>query len=113
VLGWGLPVTDAGARAAAIKLYRELSRGENILEALRRTRKDLFDKYQEDWSLLRLFSDGTPLDMALVKEEQKPFVKPRELQYTYLGEGQVRVLSTGFIGRRRQVQKGLKCLKKV
>jgi len=111
VLGWGLPVTDAGARAAAIKLYREFSRGENILQALRRTRKNLFDQYQRDWSLLRLFSDGTPLDVALVKREQKPFPKPRELQYTYLGESQVRVLSTGFIGRRRQL-KGLKCLKK-
>jgi tetratricopeptide (TPR) repeat protein len=112
VLGWGLPVTDAGARAAAGKLYREFSRGEDILEALRRTRKDLFDQYQRDWSLLRLFSDGTPLDVAFVKKEQKQFPKPRELQYTYLGESQVKVLSTGFIGRRRQVQKGLRCLKK-
>ena len=112
VLGWGLPVTDAGARAAALKLYREFSRGENILEALRRTRKELFDHYQRDWSILRLFSDGTPLEVALVKREQKPLPKTRELQYTYLGESQVRVLLTGFIGRRREVRKSLKCLKK-
>ncbi len=65
-----------------------------------------------DWSILRLFSDGTPSDAAIVKRGQKPLPKTRELQYKYLGESQVRVLSTGFIGRRRQVQKGLRCLKK-
>ncbi len=65
VLGWGLPVSDIGARAAAVKLYHDFSRGENILEALRRTRKELFDHYQRDWAILRLFSDGTPLNVAL------------------------------------------------
>lgn len=63
VLGWGLPVSDAGARLAAKTLYFELSRGENILEALHRTRYELFKYHPKDWSLLRLFSDGRPLDI--------------------------------------------------
>ncbi|HEY9246138.1 MAG TPA: tetratricopeptide repeat protein, partial [Candidatus Methanoperedens sp.] len=112
VLGWGLPVTDVGARAAAVKLYHEFSRGENILETLRRTRKELLDHYQWDWSILRLFSDGTSPDVALVKREQKKRLKPGELQYTYLESSQVKILTKGFIGRRRQIQKGLRCLKK-
>lgn len=112
VLGWGLPVSDKGARAAAVKLYHEFSRGENILEALCRTRKELFDHYQRDWPILRLFSDGTPPDVAIVKRGQVRRLKPGELQYIYLENSQVKVLTKGFVGRRRQLQKGLKCLKK-
>ncbi len=111
VLGWGLPVTDVGARSAAVKLYHEFSRGENVLEALRRTRKELFDHYERDWSLLRIFSDATPLDAPLVKRGQKKRPKPRELQYAYLENSQVKVLKRGFIGRRRQIQQGLRCLR--
>ena len=70
VLGWGLPVSDIGARVAAEKLYFELSRGENVLDALQRTRYELF-KHCSDWSLLRLFSDGTPLEVPLVKRDRK------------------------------------------
>ncbi|VVB94611.1 CHAT domain protein [uncultured archaeon] len=111
VLGWGLPVSDRGASFAAKKLYFELSRGENIPDALLRTRYELFEHYP-DWSILRLFSDGTPLDVPLVKVGQMPRPKPRELQYTYLLSSQVKVLEKGFIGRRRQIQQGLRCLKR-
>lgn len=112
VLGWGLPVTDAGARTAAVKLYYDLSRGEDPLEALRRTRKELFDRHRQDWSLLRLFSDGAPLENALVTRGQIRPIGMRELQYAYLNNSQVKVLTKGFIGRRRQMQQGLRCLKK-
>ncbi len=111
VLGWGLPVSDRGASFAANKLYFELSRGENIPDALLRTRRELSEHYP-DWSILRLFSDGTPLEVPLVKGGQMPRPKPRELQYTYLESSQVKVLKKGFIGRRRQTQQGLRCLKR-
>ena len=112
VLGWGLPVSDIGARFAARKLYFELSRGKNILDAVFETRYELFINHPEDWSLLRLFSDGTPLSVPLVKEGQKIRLKPRKLQYRYLEGSQVKVLEKGFIGRRRQIQQGLRCLRK-
>lgn len=111
VLGWGLPVSDSGASFAAKKLYYELSRGESVPDALLRTRRELSEHYL-DWSILRLFSDGTPLDVSLVKSGQMPRPKPRELQYTYLVSSQVKVLKNGFIGRRRQIQQGLRCLKR-
>lgn len=44
-LGWGLPVSDAGARLAAETLYNDLSRGENILSAVLRTRYELLNRY--------------------------------------------------------------------
>jgi len=104
VLGWGLPVSDMGASFTAQKLYFELSRGENILDAILRTRRELF-KESPDWSILRLFSDGTALDVKILP-------KPRALQYIYLEDSQVKVLKKGFIGRRRHIQQGIKCLRR-
>jgi tetratricopeptide (TPR) repeat protein len=88
-----------------------LSRGQNILDAVLKTRQDLFEQYP-DWSLLRLFSDGTALDVALVTHGQKKKPKPRLLQHTFLKNSDVKVLEKGFIGRRRQIQQGIRCLKK-
>jgi tetratricopeptide (TPR) repeat protein/CHAT domain-containing protein len=112
VLGWGLPVSDLGASLAAKMLYHDLSRGKNILDAVLRTRYELYNHYPADWSLLRLFSDGTPLHVPLVARGQKKRPKPRELQYRYLENSQVKVLKRGFIGRRRQIQQGLRGLRK-
>ena len=111
VLGWGLPVSDVGARLAAKTLYHDLSRGKNILDAVLRTRYELYNHYPTDWSLLRLFSDGSPLHLPLVAKGQEKPLKPRELQYTFLENSQVKVLRKGFIGRRRQIQLGLRCLR--
>ena len=112
VLGWGLPVSDLGARFAAEELYFELSRGENILDAVLAARGKLLKHHQRDWSLLRLLSDGTPLSVPLVEKGQKRRPKQRELQHRYLVGSQVKVLEKGFIGRRRQIQQGLGCLRK-
>jgi len=111
VLGWGLPVADSAAQLAAAKLYFELSRGRSILGAVHTTRSELVRHHPTQWSLLRLFADGTPLDVALVERGQERRPKPRELQYTYLEGSQVKVLKEGFIGRRRHLQQGIKCLK--
>jgi hypothetical protein len=112
VFSWGLPVSDLGASLAAKTLYHDLSRGKNILDAVLRTRYGLYNHYPTDWSLLRLFSDGSPLHLPLVAKGQEKPLKPRELQYTYLENSQVKVLERGFIGRRRQIQQGLRCLRK-
>ena len=111
VLGWGLPVSDRGASAAAEQLYFELSRGENILTAILSARRRLVKAKRGDWSLLRVFSDGTPMTWPLVKKGQKRRAKARELQYICLERSQVRVLKEGFVGRRRQIQQGLRCLR--
>ena len=111
VIGWGLPVSDLGASLAAKTLYHDLSRGKNILDAVLRTRYELYSHYPTDWSLLRLFSDGSPLHLPLVAKGQKKRPKLRELQYTYLENSQVKVLKEGFVGRRRQIQQGLRCLR--
>ena len=112
VLGWGLPVTDPGATIAAKNLYFELSRGSSITDAVFCARQKLFKNQWPDWSLLRLFSDGTPLDVPPVLEGQKWKPKPRELQHIYLVNSQVKVLKKGFVGRRRHIQKGIRCLRK-
>ena len=112
VLGWGLPVLDPGATLAASCVYRELSRGNSIANAVFSARKKLFKEKWLDWPLLRLFSDGTPLDVPLVVKGQKKRLKARDIQYIFLEESHVKVLKSGFIGRRRQIQKGIRCLKK-
>ncbi|MGD2248926.1 MAG: tetratricopeptide repeat protein [Candidatus Methanofastidiosia archaeon] len=111
VLGWGLKVLDPGARIAAGALYFELSRGKSILNAVFSARRELYDNKWPDWSLLRLFSDGTPLYMPLVEKGQKVEVKARDIQYAYLLNSQVKVLKKGFVGRRRQIQRGIQTLK--
>jgi len=112
VVGWGLPVSDPGATIAATKLYRELSRGKSIVDAVFSARQVLYKNNFPDWSLLRLFSDGTPLDIPLVEKGQKRKLKARDIQYAYLQNSQVKVLEKGFIGRRRQIQRGIRILKK-
>ena len=111
VAGWGLPVTDPAATRAAEKLYHELGRGRSVADAVFLTRNELYQKKLPDWCLLRLFSDGTDLTVPLVKKGQKQRPKQRDIQHTYLKESQVKVLKKGFIGRRRQIQKGIRSLK--
>ncbi len=97
---------------AAAELYRELSRGKSITDAVFSARHLLYENEFSDWSLLRLFSDGTPMDIPLVESGQKKKVKARDIQYAYLLNSQVKVLKKGFVGRRRQIQKGIRSLKK-
>jgi tetratricopeptide (TPR) repeat protein len=111
VVGWGLPVVDPAAQKAAETLYHELGRGKSIADAVFSARHLLFEEKWPDWSLLRLFTDGTSLTLPLVEEGQKKTVKPREMVYTYLRESEVKVLQKGFVGRRRQIQRGIKSLK--
>ena len=105
-------MSDPGATIAATKLYRELSRGKSIVDAVFSARQVLYKNDFPDWSLLRLFSDGTPLDIPLLEKGQKRKLKARDIQYAYLQNSQVKVLKRGFVGRRRQIQRGIRILRK-
>ncbi|MDQ1355068.1 MAG: hypothetical protein QG657_5377, partial [Acidobacteriota bacterium] len=113
VLGWGRAVGDGDATHAAQVIYRELSRGKSVLEAVRRARYDMahesFQGLAGDWLLLRLFGDMTPLS-ALVKEGQKRKPKHRELIHIDLRNSRVKVLKEGFVGRRRPLQRSIGAL---
>jgi hypothetical protein len=62
------------------------------------------------WPLLRLYSSGIPLN-AVVTENQHQKPKPRRMKHVFLKNNHVRVLSGGFVGRRRQLQASQMVLK--
>ncbi|MCP5102188.1 MAG: tetratricopeptide repeat protein [bacterium] len=115
VLGWGRSVGDEQATHAEQMLYRELSRGKSVTEAVQRARLDLIGNFGDSpfpaWPLLRLFAGGESLD-ALVTAGQKVKPKPRRMTHVYLRESRVKVLAEGFVGRRRQLQRSLRALKR-
>jgi tetratricopeptide (TPR) repeat protein len=91
-------------------VYFELSRGKSVIDAAFSARKEMAQGGSLEWYVLRLFSDGTPL-IPLVEEGQKARPRSRDIQYIYLGNGQVKVLTEGFVGRRRQIQRGIRWLR--
>jgi tetratricopeptide (TPR) repeat protein len=115
VLGWGRSIDDEQATHAEKMIYRELSRGRNILDAVQRTRYELTKEFERGrdpaWPLLRLSSGGMALN-AIVKEGQPLQPKPRKMRHVYLQDSGVRVLKEGFVGRRRQLQRSLRALRK-
>jgi tetratricopeptide (TPR) repeat protein len=114
VLGWAREVSDAQATLAEKMIYRELSRGKTIPEAVQRARFQLINDFPGDsfpaWPLLRLFSSGRAFN-GLVSPKQTPRVCARQMKHIYLEQSGVKVLAEGFVGRRRQVQRGLAALK--
>ena len=116
VLGWGRSVSDIQAILAEEILYRELSRGRTVFEALMQSRSELKNRFksspQPAWHLLRLFSGGRTLG-AIVSEDscKQPAQRLRRMVHTYLEKSRVKILSEGFVGRRRQLQQSLRVLK--
>jgi tetratricopeptide (TPR) repeat protein len=110
VLGWALPVADAHATALAAVLYEHLAAGKRLDESIAETRRKTAERYGS-WPLLRLFADGSDCG-AFIAPGQR--VKPgglRKVRHKSLVESQVRVLEEGFVGRRRQLQEGLRVLR--
>jgi tetratricopeptide (TPR) repeat protein len=101
VLEWGCPVGQKRINHASGAIYRQLSRGKSILEAVRRGRFQLGTDFPDDpnpvWALLCLFSTGRELG-PIVKEGRKKKHKLRKLS------------EEGFVGRRRQLQHSLRTL---
>ena len=108
-LGWGLPISDKGATKIAALIYKYLSMGKNISEAVQTARQEMETAYHV-WPLLRLYTDGAPLT-PVVASGQALFKTPRATTYKYLEGSNVKVLEKGFVGRRRQVQQGVKALR--
>ncbi|MCP4157659.1 MAG: tetratricopeptide repeat protein, partial [bacterium] len=114
VLGWGRKVKGTEAAHAGKLIYKKLSEGKTILEAVRHARNELITAYpaveKPAWPMLRLFSSGIPLK-SIVTENQPKQPKIQELRYKNLNGSQVKVLDKGFVGRRRQIQAGIRVLK--
>lgn len=114
VLGWGRCVSNPEAIHAGKVLLHELSRGRSLLKAVQRTRYELIKHFSSlespAWPLLRLFCRGNPENAVVTgKIRKKP--PPRQMVHTYLKHGRMKVLTEGFVGRRRQLQQSLKTLK--
>jgi hypothetical protein len=113
VLDWGRPVSNQQAIYAAKMIYRELSRGKSIIDALQRARFQLIENFSTSsypaWPLLRLFSRGEPLN-AIVTKNQKKQPLHMQIKHIFLKKSRMKVLSEGIVGRRRQLQKSLRVL---
>ncbi|MCP4349761.1 MAG: tetratricopeptide repeat protein [Desulfobacterales bacterium] len=110
VLGWGLPVSDRGATLLTTVLYKYFGMGKSICEAVNFSRQAMKEHYNP-WPLLRLFSDGSPLAPLIAPGQKLRARHPRKTKYKFLSDSHVKVLEKGFVGRRREIQKGVRVLK--
>ncbi len=114
VLSWGRSVGDRQATVAEQFIYHELSRGRDLPAAVQRSRQELLEHFRHSphqaWPLLRLYCAGQPPG-PLVQPGQKARPKPRRMVHTMLQNSQVKILETGFVGRRRQIQQSWRSLK--
>lgn len=111
VLSWGQRVLDTDATATAAALYKELSAGRKLAEAVAITYQVLLKNQARDWHLLRLYVTETLLGV-LVKRGRKPVPRASVTQEFLDPENRLRVATReNFIGRRRQLQNCLRILK--
>ena len=101
VLSWSRAIDSEQGWRASETVYRQLSRGNTIMEAVRRGRLQLVTDFPPDskpaWPFLCLSSTGQALG-AIVKEGRKKKRNQRKLS------------EEGFVGRRRLLQHGLRTL---
>jgi hypothetical protein len=113
VLGWGRPVEDQTATAAAAHLYGKLAEGYQLAEALADTYQYLFQHKVRDWHLLRLYVRGE-CPGAFVEtwgDVPPPLIETAYQQFLDPQTQQVRVATPAeFVGRRRYLQH---CLKEI
>ena len=113
VLGWGRPIADTTATAAAACLYERLAAGDELVQAVALTHRFLLqDEPVRDWHLLRLYVRGEAWG-ALVEPPGAYVPPPEPVQYQFLdAEQQVRVATPEqFVGRRRTMQRSLQALR--
>ncbi len=125
VLGWVRPVADIDATTAGCDLLDRLATGHDLTEAIAFTRRqlaqaDLERLRQTGASHAQTFAWAT---MHLVTRQAAGFqidtsapVPQREGPtsgevYRFLGDGRMRVLREGFIGRRRVLQRLIRILR--
>ncbi|MBV6343586.1 CHAT domain-containing protein, partial [Candidatus Magnetobacterium casense] len=110
VLGWGLPVSDTGATFVAAEIYKYLAVGKGLDHAVQSARRLLDDQYHP-WPLLRFFGDATPIVPLVASGLKSRPVTPVKLRHKTLTDSNVRVLDSGFVGRRRRIQEGVSVLR--
>ncbi|UJS24580.1 CHAT domain-containing protein [Thiothrix winogradskyi] len=111
VLGWALPVGDVAASQAAAALYDKLATGFGIAEAVALARQALLENHSPYWHLLRCYVDGSALN-PLVAKGRQPIRRHNTPQQFLDAGGRVPVCArTAFIGRRRLLQRSLRCLR--
>lgn len=111
VLGWALPVGDQAATTAAAALYEKLATGFSVPEAVAFAREQLLEAGSTYWHILRCFTDAST---------QKPLVgrgrlriRVHDTRQEFLDAGGIVPVCprTGFIGRRRLLQRCLRVLR--
>jgi tetratricopeptide (TPR) repeat protein len=113
VLGWARPVSDTGAIQAATELYRSLAQGLTIAEALGLTYQALIRDGVKDWCLLRLYARVEAWGALVLPSVDVVIQRREEPKFRFL-DSQERVRVAGadeFVGRRRDLQRGLRELK--
>lgn len=125
VLGWVRPVADIDATTAGCDLLDRLATGHDLTEAIAFTRRQLaqadLERLQKTganraqtfaWATMHLVTRqaaGFQIDTsAPVPQREGP--TSGEV-YRFLGDGRMRVLREGFIGRRRVLQRLIRILR--
>jgi hypothetical protein len=82
VLAWNPPARDPWVNAAEISFFRELGRGETILDAVHRIRIELYQTTSNResilWALLQLYGSGITLNAIVDKDRKKQPVSLRD-----------------------------------
>jgi hypothetical protein len=118
VISWGELVDDSDATATAAQLYKDLSRGTSLTEAIANTYGTLVTQNNPlvlDWYKLRIYISDT-LPEVLVKPPARPQTRQalNNIDVSFWdSKRKLRVVSRNeFVGRRRQLQNCLRILKK-
>ncbi|WP_437339154.1 tetratricopeptide repeat protein [Sorangium sp. So ce394] len=115
VVGWTRPVGDGIAMLAASVLYEQIGAGKTPVEAMYRAREQMRREEERTpapahaWGTLHLVS-GSAAGFR-VDDRAEPLSErvDRDEVYRFLGS-RMRVLETGFVGRRRLVQRLLRVI---
>jgi tetratricopeptide (TPR) repeat protein len=115
VLGWALPVGDIAASNAAAKLYKELSHGKRVDEAVALARQELIEHGSIYWHLLRLYTNATSLAEQVTElnhpNREMRLVRPASSELIDVGAKREVCRREDFVGRRRMIQRCLRRLK--
>ncbi len=125
VLGWVRPVADIDATTAGCDLLDRLATGHDLTEAIAFTRRQLaqadLERLQKTgasraqtfaWATMHLVTRqaaGFQIDTS-APAPQREGPTSGEV-YRFLGDGRMRVLREGFIGRRRVLQRLIRILR--
>ncbi|HWM91285.1 MAG TPA: tetratricopeptide repeat protein [Thermoanaerobaculia bacterium] len=107
VVGYDGPIVDELSTRAEVAFYRALAEGGTTRHAVRQAREALAAPLGKDlfpfaWAQLVLYHRGPehPLSLPSTHEVRE---SEEALRRTFIGAGDRRILSTGFIGRRSEM----------